>query len=356
MMPMPPREKAISVIMPTRNRAMYIEQAVASVLAQTRPDFELVVVDDGSTDSTSEILAAIDDSRLRCLRQEPRGIGAAMNAGLRAARGAYVARLDSDDLWHPELLEVLAAVLDAAPDIDVAYARGRAMDADGRLVDHLQGVPMRFPGDPLRSMVFDDFTCNIALLARFDCIERAGGYDESLPANEDWDMWLRVAQRGRFEFVDRVLALIRWHPGNLTGPRSPSLPTVLATRTVPLDKLFAQTDLPAGVAAMRPLAYENVHIFCGTRWLQAGQPRRSASAFHRAVRTSASPLRAIARVIWFSFNASKFGRSAPARRVATRLRAMYRGDPLRRPARPPDQSGGSQVHRAGRGSGQRDAF
>lgn len=316
-------EPAISVIMPTRDRAMYIAQAIASVLAQTQEDFELVVVDDGSIDATPEILAAMRDPRLRCLRQEPRGIGAAMNAGLRAARGAYVARIDSDDTWRPELLEVLAAVLDSAPDVDVAYARGQAMDADGRLLDHRQGAPMRFPGDPLRSMVFDDFTCNIALLARRDCIDRAGGYDETLPAHEDWDLWLRVAEQSHFHFVDRVLAHIRWHPGNLTGVRSPALPTVLATRAAPLDKLFARRDLRAEVTALRPLAYENVHIFCGTRWLQAGHPKLAARAFCRAIRSSASPLRAIARVTWFSFNASAFGHSPLARRVTARLRALY---------------------------------
>lgn len=316
---------AISVIIPTRNRAAYLREAIDSVLAQRRADFELIVVDDGSTDATPALLAAIDDPRLRVVRQPPRGIGAAMNAGLRAARGAYVARLDSDDTWRPELLEVLAATLDARPDIDVAYARGQAMDAGGHLLPHRQGMPMRFPGEALRSMVFDDFTCNIALLARRDCLERAGTYDEALPANEDWDLWLRVARASRFAFVDRVLAHIRWHDGNLTGPGSPAFDAVLATRTAPLDKLFAEPDLPAAVAALRPLAYENVHIFRGTRWLQAGAPRRALGELARAVRVSDRPARAALRVVWFIFNASRLGNSAAGRRLATWLRALRPG-------------------------------
>ncbi|MFN8641041.1 MAG: glycosyltransferase family A protein [Candidatus Binatia bacterium] len=92
---------AISVIMPTRDRAHYLREAIDSVLAQRRADLELLVVDDGSTDATPAVLAAVADPRLRCLRQGARGIGAAMNTGLRAARGGYVARLDSDDVWHP---------------------------------------------------------------------------------------------------------------------------------------------------------------------------------------------------------------------------------------------------------------
>jgi GT2 family glycosyltransferase len=317
-------EPRVTVIMPARDRARYIEQAIASVLAQTRPDLELIVVDDGSTDATPQLVAAIRDPRLRYLRQEPRGIGAAMNTGLRVARGYYIARLDSDDIWRPDLLEVLAAVLDSDSDVDVAYARGQAMNRYGELLDHRQGAPMRFSGDALRSMVFDDFTCNVALLARHNCIERVGGYDESLPANEDWDMWLRVARHSRFVFVDRVLAHIRWHPGNLTGPQSPALATVLAARRAPLDKLFAQSELPAEVAALRSLAYENVHIFCGTRWLQAGRPLLAARAFRSALQSSDSRLRAAVRVVWFSFNVSASGRSPLARRVTARLRAITR--------------------------------
>lgn len=318
---------AITVIVPTRDRAAFLRQAIDSVLAQGRADFELIVVDDGSSDATPALLAAIADPRLRVLRQPPRGIGAAMNAGLRAARGDYVARLDSDDAWRPELLEILAAVLDADAGVDVAYGRGQAMDAAGRLLAHYQGLPMRFPGEALRSLVFDDCTCNIALLARRECFDRAGPYDESLPANEDWDMWLRVARTSRFAFVDRVLAHVRWHDGNLTGPRSPRFATVLATRTAPLDKLFATPDLPAAVVALRPLAYENVHIFRGTRWLQAGAPRQALRELAAGVRVSDRPARAALRAAWFVFTASRLGQSPAGRRVAARLRTLRRSRP-----------------------------
>ena len=312
----------ISVIIPTRNRATYLRQAIDSVLAQRRSDFELIVVDDGSTDATPALLAAESDPRLRCLRQEPRGISAAMNAGVRAARGQYVARLDSDDLWDADLLAALAAVLDARPDVGVVYARAQAMDADGRPLPQFLGLPMRFPDDSLRSLVFDDCTCNIALLARRSCLDRAGPYDESLPGNEDWDMWLRVARCCEFAFVDRVLAHARWHDGNTTGSRSPLFAAVLDTRTVPLDKLFAEADLPAEVRALRSLAYENVHIFRGTRWMVVGDLRRAAGEFGRAVRVSETPARAALRVVWFSFNASRLGHSAAGRRLAAWLRGL----------------------------------
>ena len=173
-----------------------------------------------------------------------------MNCGLRAARGEYVSRLDSDDVWLPEMLQTLVEALDCRPQVGVAYARGQAMDAGGRPQPHTNGMPQRFPGDDLRSLLYEDFTCNIATLARRSCFDRAGEYDESLPANEDWDMWLRIAENNRLAFVDRVLARYRWHDGNMTGAASPLFRLVLETRIRPLDKVFARADLPAAAMAM----------------------------------------------------------------------------------------------------------
>src|SRR5262249_52459656 len=156
-----------------------------------------------------------------------------------------------------------------------AYARGQVMDARGRVLPNLQGLPERFPGDSLRSLVYDDATCNVALVARRECFERAGPYDEELVTSEDWDMWLRVARHYRFAFVDEGVARIRWHDDTLTGPASPRLAEVLGARSQPLDKLFREPDLPPAVRAMRAVAYANVDLFRGQRWLQAGKPGRA---------------------------------------------------------------------------------
>ncbi len=268
----------VSVIVPTFNRARLLRAALDSALAQTLPDLEVIVVDDGSTDDTTAVLAAVGDARLRCLQQAHRGVSAAVNRGLAVARGAYVARLESDDLWLPDLLALLVAVLDARPEVGVAYAKGQPMDAAGRPLPQTHGMPQRFADDALRSMVYEDFTCNVATLARRASVERAGGYDESLPANEDWDLWLRIAAHDQFAFVDRVLARFRLHDGNRTGPASPLFRAVLDTRTRPLDKLFARPDLPPAVVAMKATAYENVHLFRAQRWLQVRHARAAARA------------------------------------------------------------------------------
>jgi len=312
------RTPAVTVVIPTYDRALYLGDAMRSVLAQTFGDLELVVVDDGSADGTSAVVHAIGDARLRLVQQPHRGIGAALNAGLRGARGRYVARLDSDDVWLPEMLETLVPVLDARPEVGVAYGRGQAMDERGRPLAHLQGLPERFPGESLRSLVYDDCTCNVALLARRACFDRVGGYDEALVANEDWDMWLRVARYWQFAFVDRVLARIRWHDGNLTGPASPQFADVLAARTAPLDKLFRDPDLPAAIRSMEPAAYANVHLFRGLRWLQAKGVRRSvgnaAREFSLAIRASDRRLETAARIAWFAGAVPMLRRVSPGRR------------------------------------------
>ena len=318
----------VSVIVPTFNRARLLGEAIESILRQTFADFELIVVDDGSSDDTAALVAAIGDPRLRYICQPHRGISSAMNNGIRAARGELVARLDSDDLWRPELLATLVPVLRQAPAVAVAYAKGQAMDASGHILAHQQGSPGRFPGDAFRSIAFDDCTCNIAIVARRACLEEVGLYDEELAANEDWDLWLRVARRHPFAFVDRVLAHYRWHDGNLTGIGSPDFGAVLAARTRPLDKLFAEPDLPPAVLALRSSAYANVYLFRGARWLQAGERRRALRELCRSVTASDARLAAILRIPWRIVGVPLLERFPLGRRIAdlpSRLRRRRLG-------------------------------
>lgn len=295
-MPAPSMQPKVTVVMPAYNRERYIREAIDSVLAQSFADFELIVVDDGSSDGTAAVVGAIRDPRVRCVQQEHRGISAAMNNGLRSARGAYVARLDSDDVWLPDLLETEVAVLDARPEIGAAYARGQGMESDGRLTLEVWGTAERIPGDSFCSMLCGDFTCNITVVARRECLERAGGFDETLTTNEDWDVWLRVSRHYPFAFTDRVLAHFRRHDENITGLESPFLRATLEQRARVLDKVFADPDLPPSARALKGLAYRNVYTSVGLAWLSAHEYREAGRAFARAVGVAPNPLWAAARV------------------------------------------------------------
>ncbi len=315
----------VSVVIPTYNRADFLPDAIDSVLRQTLTDLELIVVDDGSTDSSAEVLAAIDDERLRYVRRPHGGISAALNTGLAAATGEYYARLDSDDLWDPEMLATLARYLERRPELGFVYGRGRVIRTDGQEHSQILGLPPRYPDDGLRSLLYDDCTCNVAVLARRACITEAGPYDESLIAHEDWDIWLRMALSYPFHFVDRVLATVRRHDSNLTGKNSDRFEQIVDTRRIPLDKVFSRPDLPLEATAMRSIAYTNVELFTGRQWLGAGDRRRAFRAFSRAVLNSRNPLLTAARVAWLvgavpAVTRTSFGRSALVGLAALRRR------------------------------------
>ncbi len=321
---MPP---AVTVIMPVYDRERFVHEAITSVLAQTFDDFELIVVDDGSTDGTAAVVAAVDDPRLRYMVQPHRGVAAAMNTGLRAARGGYVARLDSDDVWLPDLLATQVAVLEARPEIDVVYARGQGMEADGTPTTHVWGFGPRWPGDALRSQLHGDFTCNITTVARRTCLERAGGFDESLTAHEDWDLWLRVARHSSFAFTDRVLTRFRWHDGNLTGPTRADAARVLEERVGVLDRFYATSDLPAAALAARATAYRNLHISTGLMHLGRHDHRRALAALGRAFGTGANPIATAARIVWFTLDWQYLSRRTWGRRLVDwqhRVRRRWR--------------------------------
>lgn len=295
---MTPPQPTVSVLIPAYNREAYVGAAIRSVLGQTFDDLELIVVDDGSTDGTAREIAAFSDPRLRWLTQRNAGPSAAMNTGLRAARGRYLARLGSDDLWLPEFLAVQVGLLERRPDVGLVYCRAEAMDAAGEPLPDIWGKPLRYPGDTLRSMLYEDCTCDITVVVRREIIERSGMYDESLSRSIDWDMWLRAARHCEFAFTDQVLARFRRHPGNLTGTAFNDVR--LACRERVLDKVFADPTLPDDAKAMRPLAYRNLQVEAALSWLALGRRDHALAALARAVGAGAGPLPTVSRFLWFA--------------------------------------------------------
>ncbi len=316
--PHPPAPR-VSVLLPTYNRERLLPEAIDSVLGQTFGDFELIIVDDGSTDSTRALVAALGDPRVRYFARAHGGLSAALNTGLQHARGEYIARIDSDDLFLSDAIASLVAELDRHPAAGFIWARAQWMSAAGRDLPRLRGGPGKFRGDLLRSLVYDDCTSGQAMLTRRACFELAGPYDETLTASIDWDMALRLARHARARFLDRVVVRVREHDDSMTGRTSPHHATFLLTRTRPLDKLFGATDLPADVAAMKPVAYANAHIFCGWRWLARRDFRNAAREFARAMKASGRPISTAMAIAWRAVMLQILDRSAAGRRMAAVL-------------------------------------
>jgi glycosyltransferase involved in cell wall biosynthesis len=307
--------RKVTVILPTWNRAALIGTAIESVLGQSFRDLELIVVDDGSADDTERLVRCYQDSdeRVRYLRQEHRGISAAVNAGLRAASGQLIARIDSDDRWLPDLLETEVSVLEARPEIGLVYSRGQWMDQDLKPLPIWVGQTPHFPNDTLGSMLWGDATCNITVVARRECFDRAGFFDESLATSEDWDLWLRTAFHYDFAFVDRVLAHVRRHEGNATSDKVASYAAFLGSRRKVLDKFFSRSDLSPRIVRMRSVAYRNLYIYEGNIWVAFREWKRALRAFGRAVRAGGNPARTGARIAWFSLVHPILGGTAAGR-------------------------------------------
>ncbi len=301
----------VSVLIPTFNRAEYLLTAVNSALEQTFSDIEVIIVDDGSTDNTAQIVRGIKDPRVRYIHQENSGVSAALNTAWRAAGGEYLARLDSDDMWLPTLLDRLMPALDSDPGLGLIYARAQWMDAHGRLLPQVLGAPEKFPGQTLKSLLYGDYVTPMAVVFRKECVESVGGYDESLIANEDWDLWIRMAEhaagrtspggtlfkRYRFAYVPEVLAYYRVHPENLTRAGSVQNRRLIQDRIRVLERYYARPDVPAEALAIKRLAFRNLYQDIAMRHLSAGRWGEALDSYAQAVRVAPDPLAALVRGI-----------------------------------------------------------
>ena len=207
----------VSVFIPVYNREHYIPVAVNSMLAQSFTDFELIVVDDGSTDRTLEVLSRYSDPRLRIARNPSNlGIPATRNHGLELARGEFIALLDSDDHSYPERLARQVAWLDAHPDIVQIGSWCSFMDADGRMLDKVRRQPLD-PDEIRAHLLFHCPIINRTVMARTAAL-KAIGYDTAFPRCQDYEMHCRLIEAGqRLANLPELLVCGREHPGRITG-------------------------------------------------------------------------------------------------------------------------------------------
>ena len=210
---------AVNVIMPAYNVEPFIGAAIASVLGQSMPDLELIIVDDGATDGShaAALRAAGGDPRVRIIRQHNRGLSAARNTALRHASAPLIALLDSDDLWAPSYLEKQLALLEADPTLDVVT--GNAWNLGGPN----DGEPARPCPDlrlqpDLTGILADEESIFVMSVFRRRVYETIGGFDETFATNEDYDFWLRAAIAGfRFARNDEPLGYYRRREDSLSA-------------------------------------------------------------------------------------------------------------------------------------------
>lgn len=267
----------ISVIIPAYNQAHYLDAAVESVLAQTRPDFEVIIVDDGSTDDTAAIARSFTDPRVRMVSQPNAGLSAARNTGLRHTSGDLVTFLDSDDLFLPEKLALLAGEMERRPDLGFVAGQAELIDEDGERIGVTFDSPI--PEDPARLLLWNPLHVG-SVMVRREWLDRVGPFDESLRAYEDWDLYLRLARAGcKMGWMERPVSLYRFHTQQMTQDRARMTTATFAV----LDKIFADPQLPPAWRELKDSAYSNAYLRSAIQAYRSGDMPAGRDDLARAV-------------------------------------------------------------------------
>lgn len=286
----------VSVVMPAYNVQEYLGEAIRSVIEQTFGDFELIIVDDGSTDDSLEVCKSFDDPRIRIVHQLNRGLAGARNTGISEARGRYIALLDSDDRWLPEKLSLHVIHLENNPDVGVSYCGSRFIDEKGNAMRLTQRPRLRnigpetiFCRNPvgngsaavLRRSALD----KVAFLNPNDA-GRTCWFDEEFRQSEDIELWLRLSVLGgvRFEGIAPILTEYRVSASGLSAQVIRQYQSWLNV----VEKLTAYAPEFAAKHTPRARAYQLRYL--ARRCVQAGDPSMATTMLREAMASSSRPL------------------------------------------------------------------
>jgi glycosyltransferase involved in cell wall biosynthesis len=258
---MPDTSPIVSVIIPTYNHAHFIGEAIQSVLNQIFSDFEVIIVDDGSTDNTVDIVGSFVDKRIKYLYQDNKGLAAARNTGLRSAKGEFVVFLDADDILLPNKLAVQVAWLQTHVECCLVASGYFYMDEQGRPLQE-QRPWLTFPKFEIEDWLFYCPVGIHCILIRKRCVEQVGGFDDTLRMVADYDLWLRLAHAEcKMEWVKEIVCGYRLSAGQMTRNAAERKHDCVRV----IDKFFNQTDLSLHLRALKRDVYAHLYLACAGR-------------------------------------------------------------------------------------------
>jgi glycosyltransferase involved in cell wall biosynthesis len=282
----------VSIVIPAYNAMTYLPDTLASVFKQTFTDFEVLLVDDGSTDSLQTWVAqTVHDPRLKLISQINQGLSAARNTGITHSQSDYIAFLDADDLWHPTKLEQQVQWLEAHPTIGLIYNWTALIDSAGNPTGRLLGSEI--DGNVLPEILQRNIIDCPSVLVRRQCFERVGLFDCTLRSVEDWDMWIRIAAVYPFAVTCEPLVYYRQHPSNM----SKNWRVMEQAFQQVITKAF--TAAPPELQALKPKSLGSAYLVLAWKALQsqdqdyqlANQFQQQAIAHNPQLHTSRENLR-----------------------------------------------------------------
>jgi glycosyltransferase involved in cell wall biosynthesis len=284
----------VTTVIPCYNGRAYIGDAVRSVLGQTYGALEVVVVDDGSSDGSKDVVRGVADPRVRVVEHEVnRGIAAARNTGVREARGEYVAFLDQDDTWYPRKLEKQVEVLDKDETGEIGLVfTAREIKRNGGT--HRVGRDLRFPKpiekasrrDVLAAFLERNFVWLISALVRRRCFDDVGFFSESIRSGaDDFDFCVRLAMQYRLAYIDEVLVTRHEHGENYTDPTR-----MLADDLDVVDRIAA---FDPTLEELRRRRRSELYFRSGRWWQDRGERGKAREAFRESLRAWPGKVKAV---------------------------------------------------------------
>jgi len=268
----------VSVVMAAYNHGSYISFAIESVMSQSWTDWELIIVDDGSSDHTSDVVRPyLKDSRIAYCRQCNKGQASAKNIGIARSRGEYIAFLDADDVWYSDKLRQQLMLFDD-PAVGVVHARRQLIGADGNILEYKQRAIPR--GNVLNHIFIDNFVCFSSSVVRKICFEKVGIFDESLRLGIDFDRWIRMSARYKFDHCDDILVQYRVGHGQLSDFKVERVHTAFKI----MDSCLRDVKVKKGLALSAKLAaYSMTYNTLGCGQLDAGKCWQARTNFLKSL-------------------------------------------------------------------------
>lgn len=268
------QDPLVSIIIPNYNHAQYVGDAIWSVLTQEYRNFEIIVVDDGSTDNSRDVITQFGD-KVQYIHQKNAGLSAARNTGIKASKGVLIGVLDADDMYESIFLSTLVAALQENPDADGVYCGYQFVDHKNNLLPQIEARPVDH--DKLNDALLDgNFFVPESIFLRRYVYDNVGLFDETLRACEDWDVWLRVTKKYKIVHSPNILTRHRILPGSMsTDPQR-----MLTYRLAVLKKHVGDEPVGNG-SSVAHRAYGRAYLGSCVEYLQYGNTDRAYECFQK---------------------------------------------------------------------------